>query len=72
MLRQQQLALPTRTNAAHVPDTGYHHEAFPSNIPAFFSRAHDVVVVFTLCNLNYQQANPQIQGIFNATYYNLQ
>ena len=33
------LEVPTRTNDAHVPDTGHLRQAFPSSFPAFFSQS---------------------------------
>ena len=40
------LKLPTRTNDAHVPDTGHLGQTFTSSFPAYLLRA-PVVVVFS-------------------------
>lgn len=55
----------TRTKAAHIPDTGQLHGAFPDSFPPFFSRA-PVAVLPLSENLNYQQASPQRQPTYNA------
>ena len=60
------LELPTRTNDAHVPDTGHLRQAFPSSFPAFFPRA-PVVVVFSICNLNYQQGKSIVNRVCNKS-----
>ena len=58
------LELLRRTQAAHVPDTGHLHQAFPSSFPVLFARASVVVVIPSLCIANYQQAISQSYSKF--------